>query len=80
VEKPEEKRALRRSGRKWVDNIKMDVRKIWCGVMNFIQLAQGKYQWWVLVNMTIRLGVRNMLVAQLEASQQIFCSIKVILY
>jgi hypothetical protein len=31
-EKPEGKRPLGRTRRKWVDNIKMDFREIYCGV------------------------------------------------
>jgi hypothetical protein len=39
VGKPEGKRPLERQGRKWVDNIEMDIREIeWCG-MDWIDLA-----------------------------------------
>jgi hypothetical protein len=42
VEKPERKRSLRRRRRRWVDNIKMDLREIGCGGMDWIDLAQGE--------------------------------------
>jgi hypothetical protein len=37
--KPEGKRPLGRKRRKWVDNIKMDLRVIRCGGMDWIDLA-----------------------------------------
>jgi hypothetical protein len=37
--KLEEKRPLERPRRKWVDNIKIDVREIGCGGMVWIDLA-----------------------------------------
>jgi hypothetical protein len=40
VEKPEGKRPLGRSRRRWKDNIKMDHEKVGCGVMDWIELAQ----------------------------------------
>jgi hypothetical protein len=39
VGKSEGKRPLGRSRRRWVDNIKMDLRKIGWGGMNWIDLA-----------------------------------------
>jgi hypothetical protein len=45
VGKPEGKRPLGRSRRRWVDNIKIDVREIgWDGV-DWISLAQDRDQW-----------------------------------
>jgi hypothetical protein len=45
----EEKRSLRRPIRKWVDNIKIDLREIgWYG-MGWIDLAQDRNQWRALV-------------------------------
>jgi hypothetical protein len=50
VGKPEGKRPLERPRRRWVDNIKMDLREIgWCG-MDWIRLAQDRDQWRALVN------------------------------
>jgi hypothetical protein len=45
VEKPEGKRPLGRPTRRWVDNIKMDLREIgWDGV-DWIELAQNRDHW-----------------------------------
>jgi hypothetical protein len=45
VGKPEGKRPLGRQRRRWVDNIKMDLREIgWVG-MDWIDLAQDREQW-----------------------------------
>jgi hypothetical protein len=57
VVKPEGKRALGRPTRRWVDNIKMDLREIeWDGV-DWIDLAQDRHQWRALVNMVMNLRV-----------------------
>jgi hypothetical protein len=57
VGKPEAKRPLGRARRRWVDNIKKDLREIrWHG-MDWIYLAQDRDQWWTLVNMVINLRV-----------------------
>jgi hypothetical protein len=44
VGKPERKRPLRRSRRRWVDNIKMDLRDIRWDCMEWIELAQDRGQ------------------------------------
>jgi hypothetical protein len=55
--KPEVKRPLRRSRHRWVDNIKMDLRKIgWDGV-GWFDLAQHRDQWRVLVNTVMNIQV-----------------------
>jgi hypothetical protein len=50
VEKPEGKRLLRRPRRRWVDNIKMDLRGTEKGGTVWIDLAQDRDHWRVLVN------------------------------
>jgi hypothetical protein len=51
VGKPEGKRPLGRPRRRWVDNVKMDLREIgWCG-MDCIDMAPDRDQWRALVNM-----------------------------
>jgi hypothetical protein len=50
VGKPERKRRLGRPRRKWVDNIKIDLREIGWGGMDWIDVAQDGGQWRVLVN------------------------------
>jgi hypothetical protein len=42
VGKPEGKRALRRLRRRWVNNIKMDLREVEWGGMDWIDLAQDR--------------------------------------
>jgi hypothetical protein len=50
VGNPEERRPLGRPRRRWVDNIKMDLREIgWDGV-DWIDRAQDRDQWRALVN------------------------------
>jgi hypothetical protein len=44
VEKQEGKGPLRRPRRRWVDNIKIDLRDIEWGVMDWIDLAQNRDQ------------------------------------
>jgi hypothetical protein len=43
--------------RRWVDNIKMDLREIGCDGMDSIDLAQDKDQWRALVNTVMNLRV-----------------------
>jgi hypothetical protein len=50
VGKPEGRRPLGRPKRGWVGNIKMDLIKIGWDVMDWINLAQDRDQWWALVN------------------------------
>jgi hypothetical protein len=57
VEKPERKRPLGRSRRRWVDNIKMDLREIGWDGMDWIELVQDRDQWRVLVNTVMNLQV-----------------------
>jgi hypothetical protein len=53
VGKLEGKRPLGRPRRRWVDNIKMDLREIgWDGIY-WINLAQGRDQWRAPVNTVI---------------------------
>jgi hypothetical protein len=57
VGKPEGKRPLGKPRRMWEDNIKMDLTEIeWYG-MNWIDLAQDRDQWRVLVNTVMNLRV-----------------------
>jgi hypothetical protein len=57
VGKPEGKRPLGRPRREWVGNIKMDVREIGCGGMEWIDLSQNRGQWRALVNTLMNLRV-----------------------
>jgi hypothetical protein len=48
--KPEGKRPFGRPRRRWEDNIKMDLPEVGCGVMDRIELAEGRDRWRALVN------------------------------
>jgi hypothetical protein len=51
------KRPLGRHRRRWEDNIKMDLREIDWGGMDWIDLAQDRDQWKALVNTVMNLQV-----------------------
>jgi hypothetical protein len=55
--KLEGKRPLGRRRHRWVDNIKMDLREIGWGGMDWIVLAQDRDQCRVLVNTVMNLRV-----------------------
>jgi hypothetical protein len=57
VGKPEGKRPLGRPRRRWVDNIKIDLREIGWDGMGWIDLAQDRDKWRALVNMEMNLRV-----------------------
>jgi hypothetical protein len=57
VGNPEGKRPLRRRGRRWVDNIKMDLREVGWNGRDWIDLAQDRDQWRALVNTVMSLRV-----------------------
>jgi hypothetical protein len=57
VGKPEGKRPLGRSRRRWVDNIKMDHRETGWDCKDWIDLAQDRDQWRALVNTVMNLRV-----------------------
>jgi hypothetical protein len=58
VVKPEGKRPLGRPRRRWVDNIKIDLRKVGCDKMDCIYLAEDRDQWRALVNTVMNLRVQ----------------------
>jgi len=57
VGKPEGKRPLGRSRRRWEDNIKMDLQEVGCGDMDWIELTQDRDRWRTLVNKVMNLRV-----------------------
>jgi ribosomal protein S4E len=56
--KLEGKRPLGRPRLRWEDNIKMDLKEVGCGVMDWVDLAQDRDRWRVLVNAVMRLHIR----------------------
>jgi hypothetical protein len=57
VGKPEGTRPLRRPRRRWVDNIKMDLREIGWGGMDWIDLTLDRDKWRTLVNTVMKFRV-----------------------
>jgi hypothetical protein len=57
VGKPEEKRPLGRSRRRWEDNIVMDLQEVSCRDMDWIDLAQDRDRCRVLVNAAMNLRI-----------------------
>jgi hypothetical protein len=57
VGKREGTRSLGRPRRRWVENVKMDLREIGWGGMDWIDLAQDRDQWRALVNTVMNIRV-----------------------
>jgi hypothetical protein len=57
VGNPEGKTPLRRSRRRWVNNIKMDLKEIGWDGMDWLDLAQDRNQWRAILNTVINLLV-----------------------
>ena len=45
VGKPEGKRPLGRPRHRWLENIKMDLREVVCGSMDWIEVAEDRNMW-----------------------------------
>jgi hypothetical protein len=57
MRKPEGKRPLERPRHRWEDGIRMDLREVGWGSVDWIQLAQDRDCWWALVNTVMNLWV-----------------------
>jgi hypothetical protein len=57
VWKPEGKRPLGRPRRRWEDNIRMDLREVECGGVDWMELAQDRDRWRALVSAVMNLRV-----------------------
>jgi hypothetical protein len=57
VGKPEGKRPLGRTRRRWEDNITIDFQEVGCGGMDWIELDQERDSWRALVNVVMNLRV-----------------------
>ena len=60
VGKPEGKRPLGRSRRRWKDNIKMDLQEVGGGYGDWMELAQDRERWRALVNTVMNFRVPKM--------------------
>jgi len=57
VEKPEGRRPLGRPTRRWEDNIRMYLREVGCGCVDWMELAQDRDSWRELVSAVMNLRV-----------------------
>jgi len=57
VGKPEGKRPLEIPRRRWVNNIRMDLKEVGCGYVDWIGLAQARDRWRTLVSAVMNLRV-----------------------
>jgi hypothetical protein len=57
VGKPEGRRPLGRPRCRWQDNIKMDLREVGCGGVDWIDLAQNRDRWRAVVYTVMNLRV-----------------------
>jgi len=55
--KPEERDHLGNPGARWEVNIKMDLQKVGCGGMDWIELAQDRDRWRALMNAVMNFRV-----------------------
>ncbi|PNF40800.1 Surfeit locus protein 1 [Cryptotermes secundus] len=69
VGKPEGKRPLGRPRRRWVDNIKMDLREIGWDGMDWIDLAKDRDQWRALVNTAMNLRLRMLIIKEEDVTR-----------
>jgi hypothetical protein len=57
VGKPEGKRPLGRPRQRWEDGIRMDLREIGLGGVDWIRLSQDRDWWWAVVSAVMNLRV-----------------------
>jgi hypothetical protein len=57
VGRPEGRRQLGRSRRRWENNIKMDLQEVGWGDMDWIDMAQDRDRWRALVSAVMNLRV-----------------------
>jgi hypothetical protein len=57
VGRPEGRRPLGIPRRRWDDNIKLDLKEVGCGGMDWIELAQDRDKWRAPLNAVMNLRV-----------------------
>ena len=57
VGKPEGRRPVGRPRRRWENNIRMDLREVGCGFVDWMELAQDGDRWRALVSAVMNLRV-----------------------
>jgi hypothetical protein len=57
VVKPEGKKPLGRPRRRWVVNIKMELKEVGWGAIDWIDLVQDRDKWMTLVNKAVNFQV-----------------------
>jgi hypothetical protein len=57
VGKPEGKRPFGRPRHRWEDGIRMDLREIGLGCVDWIRLAQDRDRWWAVASVVMNLRV-----------------------
>ena len=57
VGKPEGRRPLGRPRRRWEDNIRMDLREVGCGCVEWMELPQDRNRWRAFVSAVMNLRV-----------------------
>jgi len=57
VGKPDGRRPLGRPRRRWENNIRMDLREMGCGCVDWMELAQDRDRWRALVSTAMNLRV-----------------------
>jgi len=57
VGKPEGRRPLGRPRRRWEDNIRMDLREVGCGCVDWMELARDRDRWRALMSAVMNIRV-----------------------
>jgi len=59
VGKPEGRRPLGRPRLRWEDNIRMDLREVGCGCVDWMELAKDRDRWLALVSAVMNLRLHE---------------------
>jgi hypothetical protein len=83
VRRPEERRQFEIPRHGWEDNIKIDLKQVGWGAMDWIELAQDRDRWRAFVTAVMNLGFHKMrgiswLAEKLLDSQEGLCSMELV--